>query len=65
MSIPNRVAELESARNKMEECMCRVGTPSGPTGIVEKVFRGRKGGALRCKVIMDTGSVRYLDEFDV
>jgi hypothetical protein len=58
-------AELDAARRKMEERTCRVGAPRGPCGIVEKVFKGRATGTLRCKVLMDSGAIRYLDEIDV
>jgi hypothetical protein len=59
------VEELEYTRKKMEERTCCCGGPRGPQGIVEKVYRARKTGLLKCKVIMESGSVRYLDVLDV
>lgn len=57
--------ELISTQKRMEECTCCCGTPRGAQGIVEKVYRARKTNSLKCKVIMDSGSVRYFDVTEV
>ena len=57
---------LVDMQKTMEERQCRVGDPNGPLGIVEKVYRRRgRHNAVGIKVIMDTGSIRYLCDFDV
>ena len=59
-------AEVAALAQSMEERTCRVGTPRGPTGIVERVYRGRRAvHTVRAKVIMETGGVRHVDVADV
>ncbi len=57
--------ELEAAANRMEERTCRVGGPRGAIGVVERVYQGRKSVAIKCKVLMESGAVRYVDSADV
>ncbi len=57
--------ELESMQKSMEECTCRVGGPRGPIGIVERVYQGRKTLAVKAKVLMESGAVRYVDVIDI
>lgn len=68
MSTPiNRATDenIKATALRMEERTCRVGGPRGPVGIVERVYRGRGSDTIRCKVLMESGAVRYLNEFDV
>lgn len=58
--------ELQAQQRRCEERLCRVGSPRGEHGIVERVYRARNGSiALRAKVIMDSGVVRYYDINDI
>lgn len=57
--------ELHAAALRMEERTCRVGGPRGPIGIVERVYLGRKSTVMMCKVVMESGAVRYVDSADV
>lgn len=57
--------DIKKAATRLEERTCRVGSPRGPIGIVERVYRGRKTIAIKCKVLMESGAVRYVDEADV
>lgn len=52
-------------QNSMEERTCRVGGPRGPIGIVERVYQGRNTLSVRAKVLMESGSVRYIDVADI
>ena len=58
-------SELEALRNQMEERTCRVGGPRGAIGIVERVYQGRKTLAVKAKILMESGAVRYVDIADV
>lgn len=58
--------DVSHAARRMEERTCCVGAPRGPQGIVERVYRGRlASSSIRCKVLMDSGAVRYCDVNDV
>lgn len=52
--------ELESLQTTMEERTCRVGGPRGAIGIVERVYQGRRTLDVKAKVLMESGSVRYV-----
>lgn len=52
-------------KQRMEERQCRVGGPRGAVGVVERVYQGRRSIAIKCKVLMESGSVRYVDSADV
>ena len=68
-SLPSDVSreddDLLYSQKRMEERTCYCGAPRGPQGIIEKVYRSRKTGQLRCKVLMESGAVRYLELLDV
>lgn len=57
--------EIDAMKKTMEERTCRVGGPRGPIGIVEKVYQGRNTWAVRAKVLMESGAVRYVDVAEV
>ncbi len=57
--------ELASMQKTMEERTCRVGGPRGPIGIVEKIYQGRGTLSVKAKVLMESGSVRYVDVTEV
>lgn len=60
------VADVRAAAQSFEERMCSVGTPRGPQGIVERVYRARRGNiSIRARVIMDSGAVCHVDIADV
>lgn len=52
--------ELASLQKTMEERTCRVGGPHGAIGIVERVYQGRTTLAVKAKVLMESGAVRYV-----
>lgn len=64
-SIVATAEDLKATALRMEERTCRVGGPRGPIGIVERVYLGRNSIAIKCKVLMESGAVRYLDSADV
>ena len=57
--------EIASMQKSMEERTCRVGGPRGPIGIVEKIYQGRGTLAVKAKVLMESGAVRYVDVTEV
>lgn len=64
-SIAPTQADLHAVALRMEERTCRVGGPRGAIGVVERVYIGRKSIAIRCKILMESGAVRYVDSIDV
>lgn len=64
LSEPDSKETIESLQKSMEERTCRVG-PQGHIGIVEKVFQARNSLAVRAKVLMESGAVRYVNIVDI
>ena len=66
---PKSIAEeLEELNRKNAERMCRVGSPRGPEGTVERIYQKRKcmPGVFGARVIMfESGSVRNVGWDDV
>ena len=61
---PDSKETIESLQKSMEERTCRVGL-KGDIGIVEKVFQARNSVAVRAKVLMESGAIRYVNIVDI
>lgn len=59
-------SELDDENKRLAERMCRVGSPRGPEGTIEYVYRGRRGAKeLRARVLMEGGTVRHVDLLEI
>jgi hypothetical protein len=58
----NEDFNIDDLNKRYGERMC---AHNGTDGIIEKVFKGRRCGLLRAKVLMNNGVVRYFYLYDL